>query len=232
MTMLSTMSNISRSKGDPKVIETGPSSIGTVDTLGKALGWFSIGLGVAELLGARSISRALGMDGNEALIRTYGIREIGSGIMSLSTERKVGLWSRVAGDGLDIATLMTATGPNNPKRDNANLALAMVIGITLLDIVAAGSVTARHTRLGEGKRRSYRNRSGFPRGVQASRGAAKDFIVPSDMRAAPRLAGASQSGAVQEKDRGPRNMPRRPGTDRPEQEPLGGARQEGGPQTH
>jgi hypothetical protein len=42
------------------------------------------------------------------LVRAYGAREIGSGILSLSVDRQTGLWSRVAGDGLDVATLMSA----------------------------------------------------------------------------------------------------------------------------
>ena len=113
-----------------------------------------------------------------------------SGIMSLSPDKHAGLWSRVAGDALDIATLMTAMRPDNPKRDNVGIAFAMVVGVTLLDIAAAQAVSVRHGR-GRGERRSYRDRTGFPQGVQAARGAAKDFSVPQDMRAAPVLAAVS-----------------------------------------
>jgi hypothetical protein len=188
------LSNIARSEGDPKVLSTGPSSLATADKLGKALGWFSIGLGLTELVAARRLTRALGMEGHETLVRAYGAREIGSGILSLSTEKHTGLWSRVAGDGLDIATLMTAMRPDNPKRDNVRIALAMVVGVTLLDIAAAQAFSARHGR-GRGRPRSYRDRTGFPQGVQAARGAARDFRVPEDMRATPDLAAASNSPA-------------------------------------
>ena len=41
------ISNIARSKGDPKVLHSGPSSLGAADRLAKALGWYSIGLGLA-----------------------------------------------------------------------------------------------------------------------------------------------------------------------------------------
>jgi hypothetical protein len=92
--------------------------LGAADRLGRALGWFSIGLGVTELLAPRLITRALGMQGSEGLVRAYGAREIGSGLLSLSLEKGAGLWSRVAGDGLDIATLLNAYRPNNPRRDN------------------------------------------------------------------------------------------------------------------
>jgi hypothetical protein len=123
------------------------------------------------------------MEGQEALVRAYGAREIGSGMLSLSTERTLGLWSRVGGDGIDIATLLTALREENPKKQNVTTALAMVAGITLLDLVAAQVTTVRRSRNG-GDRYIYSNRSGFPEGLAAARGAAKEFQVPPDMRAA------------------------------------------------
>jgi len=48
----------------------------------------------------------------------------------------------------------------------------MVAGITVLDVVAAGVNTIRHTRQA-GQRRNYDDRSGFPKGVEASHGAAR-----------------------------------------------------------
>jgi len=95
--------NITRSAGDPKVLHTGPGSLGEADRLGRALGWFSIGLGMVELLAPRRVTRTLGMEGKEDIIRAYGAREIGAGILTLSLEKELGLWSRVLGDGLDIA---------------------------------------------------------------------------------------------------------------------------------
>jgi hypothetical protein len=179
------ISNIARSEGDPKVLRPGPSSLDSSDRLARTLGWFSIALGATELVAARRLADALGMRGAEALIRAYGVREIESGILCLSIDKHVGLWSRVAGDGLDIATLMTALGQRNPKRANVALALAMVVGVTLVDVMGAQRVTERHSRQRE-PIRDYRNRSGFPRGVAAARGLARrDFRTPDDMRAAP-----------------------------------------------
>ena len=185
------LSNITRSEGDPKVLQSGPSSRGVPDSLAKGLGWFSLGLGLTELLAPRRITRALGMEGKEALVRAYGAREIGSGILSLSVDKKLGLWSRVAGDGLDIATVLTALRSDNPKRDNVVVALALLLGITAIDLIDAQATTVRHSR-GAGRKRSYRNRSGFPRGVQASRGAARDFKTPPDLKHAPPLTAVSK----------------------------------------
>ena len=93
-------------------------------------------------------------------------------MMSLSTEKQVGLWSRVAGDGLDLATLFGAYRSANPQRANVGVAIGTVIGITLLDIVTAQLTTTVHARKPNEWRR-YNDRSGFPRGVQQARGAAR-----------------------------------------------------------
>jgi len=169
--MMEKLSNFARSPGDPKVIGTGPSSFGASDRMARNLGWFSLGLGALEILAPERITRALGMEGQEGMVRAYGVREVAAGILSLSTEKKVGLWSRVAGDGLDIATLMTALRDDNPKKDNVALALMLVGGITLLDIATANQVSGRH-REGTGARRMYHDRTGYPKGVTASRGIA------------------------------------------------------------
>jgi len=50
MLNIASLSHITRSEGDPKVIHAGPSSRGVPDSLAKGLGWFSLGLGLTELL--------------------------------------------------------------------------------------------------------------------------------------------------------------------------------------
>ena len=159
------VSNITRSAGDPKVLKTGPSSLTGWDRLARNLGWFGIGLGIAELFASRRMARSLGMRGQEGLLRAYGAREIMSGILSLSIDRHVGLWSRVAGDVLDIATLRRAMRRPNPRRDNVGLALAIVLGVTVLDILVAKSLSASRARNSR-QWRDYSDRSGFPRGRQ------------------------------------------------------------------
>ncbi len=166
------LTNIVRSEGDPKIISSGPSSLSGSDQVGRFLGWFSLGLGALELFAPRRITQALGAEGSETLVQAYGVREIAAGMLTLSTERTAGLWARVAGDGLDIATLSMALDERNPKRQNVGLAIAMVVGVMVLDIVAAQSNTVRYQR-DENGRRQYQDRSGFPQGLEKARGAAK-----------------------------------------------------------
>ena len=186
---MSYISNITRPAGDPKVLQSGRSSLGPSDQLSRALGWFSIGLGITELLAPRRITAALGMEGNEVLVRAYGAREIGSGLLSLSIDKQTGLWSRVVGDALDIATVATAMRPANRKIGNVLLTMALLAGISAIDVLGAQAVTVRHRRRG-GTRTQYSDRSGFPQGLTKARGAARDFR-PHQPPVAPRLAEVS-----------------------------------------
>ena len=186
--MLNRISNLARSQGDPKVVSTGPSSLPTEDRIARALGWFSIGLGITELAMAPQLARALGMHGQESLVRAFGAREIAAGVVTLSVDKTLGLWTRVAGDGLDVVMLANAMRNGNSKRGNAGLALAMVLVVTALDCIGAKALSARHAR--GGKPRLYRDRSGFPGGVDAARGAGRDYSRAEGREAAAAITGA------------------------------------------
>jgi len=190
--ILTKVTNVARSKNDPRVLKSGRSSLAGADQLARALGWFSIGLGLSQLLAAPRYTRALGVKGKEAVVRACGAREIAHGVLSLSTERRAGLRSRVGGDALDIAILGAAMR-DNPKRGNVAIALALVLGITVLDVVGAQRVTARHRRRSE-QIRDYRDRSGFPQGIERARGAAAGFQLPAGISARPQLASRVSGG--------------------------------------
>lgn len=168
------LSNIVRSEGDPKIVSPGPSALRGADRLARCLGWFSLSLGLVELFAPRRLARAVGLEGNESLVRAYGVREIGAGVLTLSLDKRAGLWSRVAGDGLDVVTLASCLRRDNPKERNATAALLIVAGVTILDFLAAQAISAKHSR-GRGQRRLYTDRSGFPRGIEAAKEAAKSF---------------------------------------------------------
>jgi hypothetical protein len=112
-------------------------------SLAKVLGWLSIGLGTAQLIGARQMAGSLGLSGRESLIRLCGAREIGSGVLLLTGSPRVGATTRVIGDMLDLVTLLPATRNTNPRRSNAILTTAMVAAITAVDLMTV-SRASRH----------------------------------------------------------------------------------------
>src|SRR5438045_2221000 len=88
----------------------------------KRTGLESVG---AERVAPRAVARLCGGDGkHSALIRLYGLREIAAGLMIFSQGRKpaAGVWSRVAGDAIDLATIAAAAV--HPKTNKAGVAFA------------------------------------------------------------------------------------------------------------
>ena len=75
------------------------------------LGWFSIGLGVAEIVAPGSVARLIGVRSNRRLLRMIGLREIASGVGILSKPRPTGwLWSRVGGDNMILNSSAMRSG--------------------------------------------------------------------------------------------------------------------------
>jgi uncharacterized membrane protein len=105
--------------------------------LTQALGWFSIGLGLAELLAPRAIGRAIGVGEQPALLRACGVREIVSGIGMLSEQRPE-RWAmaRVAGDAIDLGLLGAALRRHDSNPARIALAAAAVAGVTAIDVFA------------------------------------------------------------------------------------------------
>lgn len=169
------------------------SSITALDRAAQGLGFFSIALGVAELAFPGTLGRTLGLDGKKGLLRSYGVREIAAGVGALQPNPGPAIWSRVAGDLIDLATLTQGRGSDEEdKRRNANIALAAVGAITLVDILVAGAWTAQGLRSSE--TRDFSDRSGFPNGVEAARGAVANY-TPRDYRVTPRL-GQNEEGEM------------------------------------
>jgi uncharacterized membrane protein len=110
------------------------------EKLARGLGWFSIGLGLAELLAPRGVAKISGISGkNAGLIRLFGLREIASGIGIFAQGRRPteAVWSRVVGDALDLACLGAAFA--SPKNNKGRLAFATanVLAVTALDVLCA-----------------------------------------------------------------------------------------------
>ena len=144
--------------------------------LANMLGWFSIGLGVAELLGARPMTRALGMRGQSGTLRSYGMREIATGLGILAgRDPTPWIWGRVAGDVLDLATLAGSYDERSRKRQNLTTAMISVAGVAVLDLLCARELAKPTTnRFVE----RYRHRSGFRGGQLVRAQTPPDYRTP------------------------------------------------------
>lgn len=110
------------------------------ERVARGLGWFSLGLGVAEVVAPRLIARLTGgTRKHPALIRLHGLREIATGLFIFSQGRKSarGIWARVAGDAMDLSAL--TLGAVNPRTNKVGVAIAtaQTLAVTAVDVLCA-----------------------------------------------------------------------------------------------
>src|SRR5205085_10632251 len=75
---------------------------------------------------------------NTRLMRSFGMRELTSGVGILTQPKPdKWVWSRVAGDVLDLAMLGVALGNDKNHRGRTVGATLAVLGVTGLDLLAA-----------------------------------------------------------------------------------------------
>ncbi len=150
--------------------------------LAHGLGWFSIGLGLTEVAFGSAIAHWLGMPRAAPVIRAYGVRELiqGAGILG-SRDPTPWISARVAGDALDIATVLPGLEGHNPRKDNVLIALVALVGVTAIDVICAHNLSGAPLNPSQKVRQDYRRRSGFRRPAKAMRGAARDFKPPPDI---------------------------------------------------
>ncbi|MFL6550612.1 MAG: SRPBCC family protein [Povalibacter sp.] len=110
--------------------------------LNKGLGWFSVGLGVVELLAPKSLGRMIGTGDHSTVMRVCGARELATGIALLSGRAPAtAAFSRVAGDAVDLALLGAALRSRDADPKRLMLATTAVLGVTALDVYATGQHT-------------------------------------------------------------------------------------------
>ena len=124
--------------------------------MARGLGWFSIGLGLVEAVAGRRVGRALGLEDQALVFRAFGAREIATGVAILTMEQpKTAVWARVAGDALDLAALGSGMRPDNPKKGNLAAAIAVVAGLTWLDVWCAKRLSSGRPHGSLTKHRDY-----------------------------------------------------------------------------
>jgi len=123
----------------------GGQGAGTVEPLARALGWFSLGLGFAQLAAPRRVANLIGLPGDEddqKVMRLVGAREIASGFGILAQSKPTPwLWSRVGGDAMDLALLKSAMDSPRSDRDRVATATMAVLGITAADLLCSSRMT-------------------------------------------------------------------------------------------
>lgn len=128
----------------------------TGEKLGKGLGYFSIGLGIAELLMPHRVARLIGVEDDGLVpltLRAFGAREIATGVGLLARPTSTsGPWARVAGDLLDLAMLGLAASRRSYARGRTFGAMAAVAGVAAVDAYAG--VRQARRKLGEPVRRA------------------------------------------------------------------------------
>jgi hypothetical protein len=108
-------------------------------SVARFLGWFSVGLGTAQVAAPGTLCRLVGAQGDgvgRAVMRAMGVRELTQGIGILVRPRPTGwLWSRVAGDGIDIGLLVVTAVKNDRRRGRTLFGLANVLAVTVPDVL-------------------------------------------------------------------------------------------------
>lgn len=110
-------------------------------SLAQGLGWFSLGLGLAEVVAPSAMARVVGVADNRrsrAALRALGAREIASGAAILAGRTSPGpVWARVLGDAIDLAVLGLALRARRTSASRALIAMAAVAGVAALDVFTA-----------------------------------------------------------------------------------------------
>jgi len=110
----------------------------------KGLRGASVGLGLTEIVAPRKVAAMSGVSDNRrsrSTIRALGVRELGhAAAMFFGSSRLV--WTRVAGDAIDLAALGAGMTNRTASRARGAAAAAGLIGITAVDVLAA--VNAQH----------------------------------------------------------------------------------------
>jgi uncharacterized membrane protein len=131
------------------------------------LGYFSIGLGLAEFLAPHAMNKVIGVkhpdDRSLSTMRAMGLREIGHGLAILTNQHpEKAVWSRVVGDALDLALLGKTFA--NPENDRGRTAFATlnVLAVTAVDVMTARQLsrqpkTVTRQRMEQGIVRTHRS---------------------------------------------------------------------------
>ncbi len=129
----------------------------TTNTLVKTLSGASFGLGVSELVAPGKVAAIAGVDDttrSRRVIRALGARECGHGAALLVGPPKL-VWTRVAGDVLDMAMLIAGVAARGAgQRRQGIISATLLSGIAGLDVYTALRTTGNGVRRGAAQLRA------------------------------------------------------------------------------
>jgi uncharacterized membrane protein len=106
--------------------------------IARGLGWFSVALGVAQLLAPRAVCRVAGVPYAPTLTRLCGARELACGIGILTqADPQPWLKARIAGDVIDLAGLAGTVPLRDSNGGRLAVSFGVAAGITSLDLYCA-----------------------------------------------------------------------------------------------
>jgi hypothetical protein len=112
----------------------------TTTALVNGLGGASLGLGLTEIVAPGKVAALAGVDDTKLtrrVIRALGVRECGHGAALLGGSKSL-VWTRVAGDVLDLAALAVGVVRRGPgRRRRGTIAGIALSGIGAVDLYAA-----------------------------------------------------------------------------------------------
>lgn len=115
----------------------------------RGLGWFSVGLGLTQLVAPRALARAIGVGSGPSpslTMRALGVRELMTGVGILRGRNpSPWLWARVLGDVMDLGLLALVMRSSEQtkvsRRDRVPVAMLAVAGVTALDLFTSRQVS-------------------------------------------------------------------------------------------
>jgi uncharacterized membrane protein len=143
-------------------------SEGNGERLAQGLGWFSLGLGLAQIAAPGGMARLIGVpddDENQQMMRAVGMREVASGLGILSQRHPEGwAWARVGGDVMDLSLLGGAWASDRTDKERVAAATVAVVGVLALDLLCGRQLSDEGGRGdGHGYMKQARRLSGHGR---------------------------------------------------------------------
>jgi uncharacterized membrane protein len=125
------------------------------DGLAQALGWSSVGLGVAEVAVPRAMCRLVGATDTDAsrwVMVGMGMGEMAQGVGVLTRPRPTAwLWARLVGDVLNLSLLGLVAARNKRNRGRTAIAMANVLALTASDVFKVIRLTQQRGQAQERK---------------------------------------------------------------------------------